>query len=322
MSKYYIAADGGGSKLQAILYDENFRVIRRGRVAGINTLFKPIDIVQANVESMVKDLLQGQNGEPSITEIAAADLCLVGSRDIVSEALSRFATVEQLHFHSEPIVGLAASMKTSGAVALSGTGADAFLVRDGNVLATIGGWGPLLGDEGSGYDIGLRTIKSAIYSQDGRGPKSILYDLVMEKWKLTELWDIVAHLAGNPDARHEVASAAALCAKAAGEGDRVALRIYEDAALELSLQTRTVIESRREDWNGNVVIMGGAWKGSPHMFDVFKRELELVYPDTTVERPLFEPVVGCTVLRCLREGLSLMEIQDELTRGFREFKYI
>ena len=42
MSKsYYLAADGGGTKLQTILYDEDLRVIRTGRVAGVNTLFKP-----------------------------------------------------------------------------------------------------------------------------------------------------------------------------------------------------------------------------------------------------------------------------------------
>ena len=46
MSKsYYLAADGGGTKLQTILYDEDLRVIRTGRVAGVNTLFKPVDDV-------------------------------------------------------------------------------------------------------------------------------------------------------------------------------------------------------------------------------------------------------------------------------------
>ena len=322
MSRYYIAADGGGSKLQAILYDENLRIIRHGRVAGVNSLFKPIDIIRTNVESMVKDLLQAQNGEPPITEIAAADLCFVGERDIIREALSRFATVQQLHFHSEPVIGLAAAMKTTGAVALSGTGSDAFMVRDGQLLTAIGGWGPLLGDEGSGYDIGLNAIKAAIYSYDGRGPKSILYDLVMEKWNLTKLWDIVTYLAGNPDARHEVASAAALCAKAAQAGDRVALQIYEHAATQLSIQTNCVIASQRDDWNGAVVIMGGAWKGCPHMFDVFKHKIEQVYPDAKVEKPIFEPVVGCAVLRCLREGLSFTEIGDGMLRGFKEFQYI
>ncbi len=321
MPKYYIAADGGGSKLQAILYDEHFRIIRKGRVAGVNTLFKPVDVVRANVDEMICELLQGGTGETPITEIAAADLCLVGAGDIVRSALNRFAEVGQMYFHSEPNVGLAAALKTSGVVTLSGTGSDAFFVRNGEVLSAVGGWGPLLGDEGSGYEIGLNALKAAIYSHDGRKEKSMLYDLVMEKWNLANLWGIVTHLAGNPDARHEVASAAPLCAQAANAGDRTALRIYEHAALELSLQTRCVIESNREGWDGTAVIMGGAWKGCPRMFDIFKREIELMYPEAHVEKPIFEPVVGCAVQQCLREGLSAEDIRSELTEGFREFLY-
>ncbi len=320
-TKYYIAADGGGSKLQAILYDENLRVVRTGRVAGVNTLFKPADGGRANVEGMVKELLQGGAGDTPITEIAAADLCLVGGGDIMQNALSQFGRVEQIHFHGEPQIGLGAALKANGAVALSGTGSDAFFVKDGQVLSSVGGWGPLLGDEGSGYEIGLNAIKAAIYSCDGRKQKSMLYDLVMEKWNLNRLWDIVTHLARNPDARHEVASAAVLCAKAANAGDRAALRIYEHAALELFSQTRCAIEPCREAWDGTVVIMGGAWKGCPRMFEIFKHEMELLYPEAKVRKPIFEPVVGCAVLRCLRDGLSIEDIRDDLTRGFQEFLY-
>ena len=131
----------------------------------------------------------------------------------MKDILSRLDVVGEIHFHSEPVVGLAACLRTDGAVALSGTGSDAFFVKDGKCLTCVGGWGPLLGDEGSGYDIGLNTLKAAIYSFDGRRERSMLYDLVMENWNLEDLWGIVTHLAGNPDARHEVASAAKLCTR-------------------------------------------------------------------------------------------------------------
>ena len=196
-----------------------------------------------------------------------------------------------------------------------------FFVQGETVITAVGGWGPLLGDEGSGYEIGLNALKAAIYSHDGRRAKSMLYDLVMEKWNLTNLWGIVTHLAGNPDARHKVASAAPLCAKAANAGDRVALRIYEHAALELAIQTRSVIEPNREGWDGTAVIMGGAWKGCPRMFEVFRKEIELIYPEAHVEKPLFEPVVGCAVLCALRDGFSMSDVREPLTQGFQEFLY-
>jgi N-acetylglucosamine kinase-like BadF-type ATPase len=317
---YYLAADGGGSKLQAILYDESFRIIRTGRVAGVNTLFKPADTVRANMESMMAELLRDESGVP-IRALASADLCMLGSGDVMREILSRLDHVGAIRFYSEPVVGLAACLKTDGAVALSGTGSDAFFVKNRRSVEAVGGWGPLLGDEGSGYDIGLHAIKAAIYSYDGRKDKSMLYDLVMENWSLENLWGIVTHLAGNPDARHEVASAAKLCARAAHAGDRTALRIYEHAALEMLLQARTVIERHRGEWDGTVAVMGGAWKGHPRMFEVFKREIELLYPEARVSLPLYEPVVGCAVLRALHEGMTLTDLEAPLTEGFAEFRY-
>ena len=312
----YLAADGGGSKLQTVLYDQDFRILRTGRVAGVNTLFKPAEVVKANIEAMLAELLTGIEGD-----IAFADICMVGAGDVMKEALNRCGRVQNVTFRGESVIGLAASLKTSGVVALSGTGSDAFFIKDGVSKLAVGGWGPLLGDEGSGYDIGLRTLKAAIYAYDGRGEPSMLLDLVMENWKLTALWGIVGHLAGNPDARHEVASAAKLCSKAAHAGDKVGLRIYEHAALDLSVTARTVIDAHRSEWDGTVVIMGGAWKGHPRMFEVFKREIELLYPEAHVTRSLYDPVVGCAVLRFLDEGWSMEEIRQGLDMNFRQFLY-
>lgn len=316
MPKYYLAADGGGSKLQAILYNEDLRVVRADRVAGVNTLYKPVDTVRTNVEGMMENLLKDLDGE-----LAAADLCLMGAKDVMTDILNRFGLCDNIYFHSEPVIGLAASFQREGVVALSGTGSDAFFIKNGVWKTAVGGWGPLLGDEGSGYDIGLNALKAAIYSYDGRKEKSMLYDLVMEKWHLDDLWDIVLHLAGNPDARHEVASAASLCAKAAHAGDKAALRIYERAALDMSLLARTVIRQHRDEWDGTVTIMGGAWKGHPSMFNIFKQEIELLYPEATVSKPLFEPVVGCAVLRCLREGMTVEEMREPMINGFMQFQY-
>lgn len=322
MSKtYYLAADGGGSKLQAVLYDQDFRIVRTGRVAGVNTLYKPAEVVRNSIEGMMKELLQGEDGEGPITRIAAADLCMVGSGDVMRNILTGLDHVGEIASHSEPVVGLAACLRTEGAVALSGTGSDAFFVKDCKSVLSIGGWGPLLGDEGSGYEIGLNALKAAIYSYDGRRDRSMLFDLVMENWRLEHLWGLVHHLAGNPNARHEVASAAKLCARAAHAGDRAALRIYEHAALEMFLQVRTVIEQHREEWDGTTVVMGGAWKGHPRMFEVFKREVELLFPEARVSLPLYEPVVGCAVLRGLREGRTMSELESLLANGFSQFRY-
>ena len=323
-TKYYLAADGGGSKLHAILYDENLHVIRTGKTAGVNTIFKPAEVVRENINRMICELLRGNGDSEPITEIAAADLCVVGGEEtkhIIEEALRQNAVVGQIDHYHEPEIGAAAALKQDCVVALSGTGSDAFFVKDGKVVSSVGGWGPLLGDEGSGYDIGLNALKAAIYSFDGRRKKTVLYDMIMEKWKLTSLKEIIFRFADNPDARHEIASTARLCSEAAKAGDEVAIRIYENAAVELFRLTRAMIELYRENWNGSVVIMGGAWKGYDGMFEHYRQMLTAMYPDVKIEKPLFEPVVGCAVIRRRLEGSSAEDIREDLIREFKDYLY-
>ena len=128
-------------------------------------------------------------------------------------------------------------------------------------------------------------------------------------------------MAGNPDARHEVASAAALASRAANAGDRVALEIYEYAAQQLILLARTLIKRFRDKWNGTVVITGGAWTGCPLMFERFSAAIRESYPEAKILQPLFEPVVGCVVRRCLADGMKLSDIEEQLLRGFADLRY-
>ena len=213
-------------------------------------------------------------------------------------------------------MGLAADFCESGALALSGTGSDAFVVKNGKVLVSVGGWGPLFGDEGSGYDIGLRSIKAVIYAYDGRRPPTIMTDMIMEKFQLSDLWDIIYRMNHNPNARHEIASVATITAQAAAMGDRVATEIYRHAAHEMALQAITAIRRAEDDWDGHVITMGGAWKGHPAMFHAFVQEVLEAYPAAEIRRPVYDPVVGTVVLGARRRGMSMAEIRQCLQGKF------
>lgn len=314
-NRYYLAADGGGSKLQAVLYDENFDVIRTGTMSGTNVMFKPVEETKLEMDRLLDVLLDG------VSTLTSADVCLVGSEGYFQESLQRRCRVEEMHTHSEPCMGLAAAFCESGALALSGTGSDAFVIKDGKVLVYVGGWGPLFGDEGSGYDIGLSSIKAAIYAYDGRRPTTVLADMITEKFALNGLWDIVALMNRNPNARHEIASVAKLTAKAAEQGDPVALLIYRHAAHEMALQAITAIRRAYDDWNGKLVLMGGAWKGSSVMATAFESEVKQAYPETQLILPVYDPVIGCVILRALREGMPMEEIQARLQGKFDMYLY-
>ena len=314
--KYYIAADGGGSKLLGILYDDELRVVRHCKLSGVNSRFKPVEVVQENLSRML-DLLLSDD----VLEIESADLCLVCREEIWAPVIKADGRIKSITVRGEAEIALGAAFKRDGIVALSGTGSNLLFVKEGKRIGNVGGLGPLLGDEGSGYDIGLRAIKAAIYASDGRGEPTVLSEMVFDKWQTSRYHDIVMDLAKDPDARHKVASVAAFVSLAANQGDKVAQRIYECAADELFIQTDALIAKGLGEWDGSVVIMGGAWKGYFGMLDRYRSRLLEKYPNAHVIEPDFEPAVGCAVCRCFEAGLDIEIMKEKIYAGFSEFLY-
>ena len=80
--KYYIAADGGGTKLQAVLYDETLHVINTARVSGVNSNFKPVERIAAEMHHLAAELIP-----EDIDGIENVTLSVVGDGEMLLDAL-------------------------------------------------------------------------------------------------------------------------------------------------------------------------------------------------------------------------------------------
>lgn len=317
---YYLTADGGGTKLLALLYDERFRVLGRGEAGGTNSNFKAESAIKSDMESVLAQCFSSfPSGERP--ELARADAVIVGPGELFESALRARANVGEFRLHGEGEIGLAAGAGVKhGVFALSGTGSDVFLEQPG-YSDVIGGWGDVLGDEGGGYDVGVRALRAAIRSSDGRGERTLLEELVMKRFGASKLWDIVPQIYGSPDRRRLVASAALLVSQAAAEGDGVALGIYRGAGAELALQAEALLRRHGGRWVGPVVAGGGVWKGSRAMFDSFSERLRSAYPEAEPVLSEFEPVVGGAVLAAFSRGERAEEFMPKLRTGFAGWAY-
>ncbi len=115
---------------------------------------------------------------------------------------------------------------------LSGTGSCCFgRTKDGKT-AKVGGWGHLLGDKGSGYEIGLRALKAVVYYYDRDGLWSPLGQRVLRVLQLNEPDDLIgwAQTAGKT----EIAALAVEVFEAASKRDKIALDILTGAADSLA----------------------------------------------------------------------------------------
>jgi glucosamine kinase len=143
-----------------------------------------------------------------------------------------------------------------GILLVAGTGSVAWGRGPLGRTARVGGWGQLLGDEGSGYAIGLGALRAVARAEDGRGPPTSLRSALLEALSVTDVGALVPWAAAASKA--EVARLAPLVARAAEEGDSVADRLLADAALQLEGHVAAVLE-RTGPWAAppEVVLWGG-----------------------------------------------------------------
>jgi N-acetylglucosamine kinase-like BadF-type ATPase len=127
-----------------------------------------------------------------------------------------------------------------GLVVISGTGSIAYARSPQGQVMRSGGWGYLLGDEGSGYDIGLRALQAVMRASDGRGESTVLENAILTEWGLRRAEDLVRKVYGGLP-RAEIARLSEIVERCAGAGDRVSTAILEGAGAELSAAAVAVV---------------------------------------------------------------------------------
>ncbi len=168
------------------------------------------------------------------TDTEAIDRHLREMRDgdwiVVNDVISAWATATG----ARPGVGV-----------ISGTGSNVFGVGPDGSCWRAGGWGHLLGDEGSGYWLGARSLKAALHDRDASGPATALSEAALRFFGAPSVEALAASVYTTPLTKDEVAAFAAETARLAGEGDAVARDLYALAAAELSTQVMAVINPDR-----------------------------------------------------------------------------
>jgi N-acetylglucosamine kinase-like BadF-type ATPase len=125
-----------------------------------------------------------------------------------------------------------------GVLILAGTGSVAFGINAEGEAAQVGGWGYLLGDEGSGYLIGLKALQAVVRAADGRESPTALTEAMLQTLGMTSAQELIQWVY-TPGRTREVAQLAPLVLDASD--DPAALAIITEAVAELTLMAHTVV---------------------------------------------------------------------------------
>ncbi len=236
---FYLGVDGGGTQTTALVADDAGRVLGRGG-AGSSNLHA---VGEAAASAALESAITAACTAAGITrdELRAACLGLAGAARPADQARLRAWAAQalpgvQLGLVTDAELALAAGTPLGWGVAvIAGTGSLVFGRGPDGQSARAGGWGWALGDEGSGFAIGLGALQAVARAADGRAPDTVLRSAILSRWSLPSVQALVAVVYRPPFPRAEIAALAEVVEAAAQAGDAVARELLTDAGRELAM---------------------------------------------------------------------------------------
>jgi N-acetylglucosamine kinase-like BadF-type ATPase len=240
----YMGIDGGGSNLRVVIVDEQMQI----RVTVQRGTANPRIIGQEQSAALIQDALREALAQ--VTEpvhgvgIGIAGASAVYARDWLVNVIHVVLPDVHIAAGSDYEIALVGANGTrEGVLLLAGTGSVAFGVNAAGQSLQVGGWGYLLGDEGSGYWIGMKALQVVTKIIDGQlQATSSLKQQIMDELQLPQSSDILAWVYGQkPTPVASVAQLSGIVLEAAASGDEQAQMIITQAADQLVHLARTTM---------------------------------------------------------------------------------
>jgi N-acetylglucosamine kinase-like BadF-type ATPase len=311
--RLYLGIDGGQTKTQAILATEEGRILGIGssgpcqhpnqetaRKQVHEALCKVVRsaLVRAGLPetSQIRSLFLGVSG---VTGPATAAALFYRS------ALSENFKVDSLTVDIDARSALAGAIpEQAGIVAISGTGSIAFGVDPHGNEARAGGWGYLIGDRGSGFEIGQQALRAVLGAHERVGPGTVLTSMILNDLEIEDVGLIPHSIHLKPHPKIYIAKISSLVLQAAQQGDQVAQWLLETAGRQLAGLVLSVLE--RLQWTqGSIPVsgVGGVLRSSAPLWKSFCDELARRESRTIVTPPELPPLAGALLLAYRQDGL-------------------
>jgi len=297
-SHFWLGVDGGGTNCRAAIIGDGGEVIGEGRAEAANHIRVGMETAINHVVEAVAQASQQAGVE--LPEITAACVGLAGvshpnHHRLMLAALKESLPSSDITLETDARVALAgATGNKAGVVIIAGTGSIACGINSRGRFARAGGWGPAMGDEGSGSYIGRRALESVVMSYDYRGEPTSMMEPILRHFGVSSPPELPPVIYDDPDsAMREIAQLSKIAVEAARKGDKVARGILKDAAKELAVATIAVIEQlRMERDEFQVAYVGGVFEAGELILDPLREEIQRFAPHATVAPPIEPPVIG------------------------------
>lgn len=296
MNDYIIAIDGGGTKTLAVLYDTSGEP--QGCVeTGYSNFSIDVDVAKSNLEEAIDMTIRYfSDGNPiKAIQVGVAGLSTLIDKEGYERELShRFNAPVSLE--TDALIALYAVKKDSSRnviMVLGGTGS-VIMANENQDVHMIGGYGHLLGDEGSGYHLSITALKRIIATIDAGSALSDLEKRIMETIEADSVQDIKSHVYNTN--KSELARLARTIADIAKHGDGDAIDLLEAEGRHLGRQTMLAYDRFKNKADPIIALRGKFLLKAPYVKEAFIEYIERRLPAYELDTDNEDPVIGAYYL--------------------------
>jgi len=299
--EYIIGMDGGGTKTHGIISDLDGNPFAEVMGGSANFQMLGVDVVARSILKLILELVQKVGCDFHDVKIIVIGLAGAGKEEdkskiyngIVKIANEYNLKLPKLIIETDARIALeGAFMGGAGIVLISGTGSVMFAKDTNGEIHRIGGWGRFIGDEGSGFSLGCEALRAVAKFIDGRGGKTILKDLIFEKFKITDLREVVSKIYSG---EFDPASVAPIVTEAGEMGDEIAIKILDDACYELLTHIKAMLGKSNFGERVKLVLMGGVLRNENYLSRKLKKEITENFPQVDLIEPMASPAYGAII---------------------------
>jgi len=299
--KYLIGIDAGGTKTECAVADLTGNILLTETGKSVNYLIAGADKTSANLFGLIFQCLKKLN--INFSEVKQIVIGIAGAgrlkdaeqleRSFIKYSKSEKVKINQVKVVSDALIALEGAFPGKpGCILIAGTGSILFGKDDKGKIQRVGGFGRLIGDEGSGYSIGRKALQAVSGDLDGRTEKTLLTKKLFDQMKITDSEELITKIYKE---NFDIASIAPLVISSAEKKDNQAQRILNEEAEELVLHVKSMMKKMNLK-KLNVAFTGGLISNKNFYSTLLTKKIKSSLPNVTISKPQLSPVEGAILM--------------------------
>lgn len=296
MSNYIIGVDGGGTKTLGVLFTEE-GIEKKRVIFGFANFSVDEAISKHNIENtlteLTKDLLEKDKILQIELGIAGASK-LEDKEEYVQKLSDKYKTnVDMVTDADIALYSILKDEDKSAIMVLGGTGS-VIMSNENHEINMIGGFGHLLGDEGSSYHLSITALKNIIDEYENKEKFSYLSQEILKEINAENHYDIKNFVYNS--SKSEIAKLSKFIAEYAMKGDLEAIEMFKEEGKHLSRQTISAFNQFKLNYPVIIGLRGGFLKNAPFVKETLIKELDKEKINYEIREEEVEPIIGAYYL--------------------------